>query len=305
MTHLVRKLLVFCVTVGGMLVWVPTTARAQDGGTISGRVIDATTNAPIPSAQVQIVGTARGGVTADDGRFRIVNVRPGAYQVRVLRIGYQASTQSVTLGSTQAISLEFGLTPAAVTLDEVVTLATGETTRKREQGNVVGTLTPEPAALATAGNMSQLLTGRIPGVDVATPGGTIGSSARFRIRGASSLSLSNDPLLIIDGIRVDNNSASTTIGVGGQTPSRFNDINPEDIEKIDILKGPAAGALYGTAAANGVIQITTKHGRSGKTRFTVFGESGSIRNVTPFPRNYAQVGTTTAGARTSNCNLDN
>ena len=195
--------------------------------------------------------------------------------------------------------------PVAVTLDQVVTTATGETTRKREQGNVVGTLTPEPAKLASAGNMSQLLTGRIPGLDVATPGGTIGSSARIRIRGASSLSLSNDPLLVIDGIRVDNSSASSTIGVGGQTPSRFNDLNPEDIEKVDVLKGPAAGALYGTAAANGVIQVTTKRGRSGKTRFTVYGETGTIKDHTVFPLNFAQVGRTTAGARTTNCNLDN
>jgi TonB-linked SusC/RagA family outer membrane protein len=287
-----------------MSAWITATARAQDGGTVTGRVIDVSTNAPILSAQVQIVGTGRGGITADDGRFRIANVRPGTYQVRVLRIGYQASTQNITLGSNQTINLEYSLTPAAVSLDEVVTLATGETTRKREQGNVVGTLTPEPATLVTAGNVSQLLTGRIPGVDVAAPGGTIGSSARLRIRGASSLSLSNDPLLIVDGIRVENSSASTTIGVGGQQPSRLNDINPEDIEKIDVLKGPAAGALYGTAAANGVIQITTKRGRAGKTRFTVFGESGSIKNVTPFPRNYAQIGTTTAGARTTACSLD-
>jgi TonB-linked SusC/RagA family outer membrane protein len=305
MTHLVRKLLVLSATIAATVASVPASAVAQDAGSISGRVIDASTNAPVASAQVQVVGTARSGTTGEDGRFRIPNVRPGVYQVRALRLGYQASTQSVTLGNAQAISLEYSLTPVAVTLDNVVTLATGETTRKREQGNVVGTLTPEPSTLATAGNMSQLLTGRIPGVDVASPGGTIGSSARFRIRGASSLSLSNDPLLIIDGVRVDNNSASSTIGVGGQTPSRFNDINPEDIEKIDIIKGPAAGALFGTAAANGVIQITTKKGRAGKTRFTVFGESGSIKNVTPFPRNYAWVGRTTAGARTTNCNLDN
>ena len=304
MIHLVRKLLVLCATVCAMSVWIAAPARAQDGGTVTGRVIDVSTSAPVLSAQVQIVGTGRGGTTADDGRFRIANVRPGTYQVRVLRIGYQASTQNVTLGANQTINLEYSLTPAAVSLDEVVTLATGETTRKREQGNVVGTLTPEPATLVTAGNVSQLLTGRIPGVDVASPGGTIGSSARLRIRGASSLSLSNDPLLIIDGIRVENSSASTTIGVGGQQPSRLNDINPEDIEKIDVLKGPAAGALYGTAAANGVIQITTKRGRAGKTRFTVFGESGSIKNVTPFPRNYAQIGTTTAGNRTTACNLD-
>jgi TonB-linked SusC/RagA family outer membrane protein len=305
MTHLVRKLFVFCATLGGFLLLGAATVRAQDG-TITGHVVDPTTNTPIPSAQVQLVGTTRGAVTAEDGRFRIASVRPGVYQVRVLRIGYQASSQSVTLGSGQTVDLSFAPVPAVVTLDQVVTLATGETTRKREQGNVVGTLTPQPATLATAGNMTQLLTGRVPGVDVATPGGTIGSSSRVRIRGASSLSLSNDPLLVVDGIRVDNSAASSTIAVGGQTPSRFNDINPEDIEKIDILKGPAASALYGTAAANGVIQITTKHGRSGKTRFTVFGESGSIKDVTTFPSNFMWVGTNTSdGKRTTNCNLDN
>lgn len=304
MIRYVRMALSLIASIAIVMAIAPAQAGSQQTAAINGRVVDAVSGAPITSAQVQIVGTTRGGTTADDGRFRIANVQPGVYQVRVLRIGYRAVTQTVTLGGVEVTALEFALTPVAVRLDEVVTTATGETTRKREQGNVVGTLTPEPAKLATAGNMSQLLTGRIPGVDVASPGGTVGSSARLRIRGASSLSLSNDPLLIVDGIRVDNNAASSTIGVGGQLPSRFNDINPEDIEKIDVLKGPAAGALYGTAAANGVIQITTKRGRAGKTRFTVFGESGTIRNVTGFPRNFAQVGRTTAGSRTTNCNLD-
>ncbi|HZE07749.1 MAG TPA: carboxypeptidase-like regulatory domain-containing protein, partial [Gemmatimonadaceae bacterium] len=140
MTHLVRKLSVFCVGLGGLLLLAVSPVRAQESGTVSGVVTDPTTNTPIPSAQVQLVGTARGAVTADDGRFRITNVRAGVYQVRVLRIGYQASSQTVTLGSGQTIDLTFALTPAAVTLDQVVTLATGETTRKREQGNVVGTL---------------------------------------------------------------------------------------------------------------------------------------------------------------------
>lgn len=280
-------------------------AGAQETSAINGRIVDAVSGAPITGVQVLIVNTTRGTLTANDGRFRIAGVRPGTYLVRVVRIGYKAETQSVTVGAAELTGVTFALVPVAITLDQVVTTATGETTRKREQGNVVGTLTPQPEKLASAGNMSQLLTGRIPGLDVATPGGTIGSSARIRIRGASSLSLSNDPLLVIDGIRVDNSSASSTIGVGGQTPSRFNDLNPEDIEKVDVLKGPAAGALYGTAAANGVIQITTKRGRSGKTRFTVYGETGTIKDHTVFPLNFAQVGRTTAGARTTNCNLDN
>ena len=305
MIRYVRMTLSLIASIAMVMAIAPAQAGGQQTAAISGRVVDAVSRGPIISAQVQIVGTTRGATTAEDGRFRIANVQPGIYQVRVLRLGYGAVTQTVTLGGVDVTAPEFALTPVAVRLDEVVTTATGETTRKREQGNIVGTLTPEPAKLATAGNMSQLLTGRIPGVDVATPGGTIGSSARFRIRGASSLSLSNDPLLIVDGIRVDNNAASSTIAVGGQLPSRFNDINPEDIEKIDVLKGPAAGALYGTAAANGVIQITTKRGRAGKTRFTVFGELGTIRDVTTFPANFAWVGKTTAGARTTNCNLDN
>jgi TonB-linked SusC/RagA family outer membrane protein len=304
MIRYVRTALSLAASIAIAMVIAAAPAGAQ-ALAISGRVIDAASHAPIARAQVQIVGTTRGVTTAEDGRFRIAGLQPGTYQVRVLRIGYSAVTQSMTAGAADATGTDFALTAVAVKLDEVVTTATGETTRKREQGNVVGTLTPQPATLATAGNASQLLTGRIPGVDVATPGGTIGSSARVRIRGASSLSLSNDPLLIVDGIRVENSASSSTIGVGGQVPSRFNDINPEDIEKIDILKGPAAGALYGTAAANGVIQITTKRGRPGRTRFTVFGESGSIKDETAFPSNFAQIGKTTAGARTTACNLDN
>src|ERR1051325_6660366 len=202
----------------------PAIAMAQQGS-LGGRVVDSTSRTPIVAAQVQILGTPRAAATADDGRFRIANLRAGVYQVRVIRLGYKAVTRTVTIGG-EALDLEFALTPVAVSLDEVITTATGETTRKKEQGNVVGSLAPAPADLVPAGNMSQLLTGKIPGLDVATPGGTIGSSARLRIRGASSLSLSNDPLLIVDGIRVDNNAASSTIGVGGQTPSRFNDINP-------------------------------------------------------------------------------
>lgn len=284
---------------------VPATLVAQQASAINGRVLDAVSGGPVNAAQVLVVGTTRGATTANDGRFRIAGLRPGSYQLRVVRIGYKASAQTVTLGGTELSGVEFSIVPVAVTLDQVVTTATGETTRKREQGNVVGTLAPEPAKLATAGNVTQLLTGRIAGLDVGTTGGTIGSSARLRIRGASSLSLSNDPLLIVDGIRVENSSASTTIGVGGQQPSRFNDINSEDVEKFDVLKGPAAGALYGTAAANGVIQITTKRGRAGKTRFTTYGEYGTISDHTKFPANFAQIGRTTAGARTTNCNLDN
>jgi len=302
-TRMVRITLSLILSAVATLALTTSRAGAQESA-VNGRVVDGVSGGGLASAQVTIVGTTRGTVTTEDGRFRIANLPPGSYQVRAARLGYKAITLPVTVGA-QAASLDFILQPVAVKLDEVITTATGETTRKREQGNVIGTLAATPAKLATSQNVTQLLTGRIPGVDVATTGGTVGSSSRIRIRGASSLSLSNDPLLIVDGLRVDNSASSTTIGVGGQVPSRFNDIAQEDIEKVDVLKGPAAAALYGTAAANGVIQITTKRGRPGKTRFTVYGEMGSIKDHTTFPANYAQVGRTTAGARTANCNLDN
>jgi hypothetical protein len=246
--HLVRKVPRLSIAAGALLLSMAATARSQEAGVITGVVRDATTRAPVASAQVQIVNTTRATIAGDDGTFRIANVRPGRYQIRALRLGFQSSTQpaEVTAGGTTA--LEFALAPAAVSLEEVVTTATGETSRKREIGSAVATIAPKQQELATAHSLSQLLTGKVAGDDVASSGGTVGSGSRIRIRGANSHSLTNEPLIIVDGIRfnnsvaVDNTSGASTIGVGGQVPSRFNDINPEDIESIEVLKGPAAAA---------------------------------------------------------------
>src|SRR2546423_4104153 len=311
MNQHVRRLFYSCAAVGTLLTSIVSTGRAQDAGTISGRVIDATSNAPVASAQVQVVGTTRGAVTGDDGRYRIAAVRPGQYQVRALRLGYQASSQTVDVASGGTSEASFALSPAAISLEQVVTTATGEQERKREIGSAVSTLQPQPEQVASAQNVSQLLTGKVPGVDVQQAGGTVGTASRIRIRGATSISLTNEPLIVIDGIRFNNNvgnsgtTGSTTIGVGGQVPSRFNDINLEDVETFEVLKGPAAAAQYGTAAANGVIQITTKRGRSGRPRWTTFVEGGTIRDVTDYPANYLRV----ANERNANgsrraCTLD-
>ena len=138
---------------------------------------------------------------------------------------------------------------------------------------------------------------------VQTSAGEIGAGSRIRIRGSNSISLSNDPLLIIDGIRADNSSESSATGTGGQLPSRFNDINPEEIETIEVIKGPAAAALYGTAASNGVIQITTKHGRAGRTRWDAFMEGGSLSDVNDYPMNLRSYGHTSSGGLVTNCNV--
>lgn len=287
--------------IAGALI-TPAMLTAQQPGTITGSVVDASSHVPIPSVRIEIVGTQRATVTDANGKFRITVLKAGQVQVRALRIGFGASTQTATVAEGGTANLNFALSAVAISLEQVVTTATGQTQRKKEQGTAVAIVQPKPTELATAQNVSQLLTGKVAGVDVATTGGTVGSGSRIRIRGANSLSLNNDPLLIVDGVRYNNQFAG--IGVGGQIPSSFNDIQPEDIADIQILKGPAAAAQYGTAAANGVIQITTKHGANTKARWTGYAEGGTIRDVTDYPSNFHQVGTTKAGARTTSCTLD-
>ncbi len=285
-------------------------ARSQGSGTITGVVMDASARVPIPQAQIQIVGTTRGTVAGDDGRFRVAGLRPGTYQVRALRLGYQGATQTVTVTDGGTADVSFALSQAAISLQEVVTTATGEAERKVEIGSAVATLTPKVEEVASAQSASQLLAGKVASVDVEQAGGTIGGGSRIRIRGANSISLGNEPLIIVDGIKfnnsvgIDNTTGANTLDVGGQVPSRFNDINPEDIEKIEVLKGPAAAAQYGTAAANGVLQITTKRGRSGKPQWNVYAEGGRIKDVTAYPANFAQTGVRPNGNPTGFCDLD-
>jgi TonB-linked SusC/RagA family outer membrane protein len=286
---------------------VPWALAAQQPaqGTVTGRVIDAATQRPLPDVQVSVVGTQRGAISNEQGDFRIVGITPGTVTVRAQRIGFAPSTQSVVVGTASPATANFVLTATAIQIDEVVITATGESQRKRETGNTVATITPSAERLATTTNIADVLQASAPGVYVNSPGGTQGSAARIRIRGASSLSLSNEPLLIVDGVRASNEIGGTgTIGVGGQTTTRLNDINPDDIEAIEVIKGPAAAALYGTAGANGVIQIRTKRGRSGKARWTVYAEGGQQRDVQDYPANFATVGLATNGTRTIGCTLD-
>lgn len=298
-------------SLGALLVvgLIPLGARAQEPapqtGTIAGRVIEAGTQRPLSDVQIRVVGTQRGAITNERGDFRVTGITPGQVTLRAQRIGFSPGTQTVTVGTGDPVQANFTLSPTAIQIDEVVVTATGESQRKRESGNTVATVTPTAEQLATTTNIAEVLQASAPGVYVNSPGGTQGSANRIRIRGASSLSLSNEPLLIVDGVRASNEINGTgSIGVGGQTSSRLNDINPDDIEAIEVIKGPAASALYGTAGANGVIQVRTKRGRSGKARWTVTAEGGQQRDVQDYPANYTQIGTTTAGARTVGCTLD-
>jgi len=265
-------------------------------GTVAGQVTDKS-NQPVSGASVIIIGTSLQGRTTREGRFTLTNVPAGQYQVQVRLIGYATATSPVTVAAGQTATADFVLTAAAVPLDVVIVSATGQEQLKRELGNTVGTI--DAASVAQAAlptNAADLLNSRIPGVEVMQSGGTTGSGTRIRIRGATSLSLRNEPIIVVDGVRVDNvpNADGGLGAAGGQAPSRLNDLNPEDWESVEVVKGPSAAALYGTDAANGVIQIRTKQGRPGPTKWTGFTEGGTLNDETNWPTNYFAHDTSTA-----------
>lgn len=269
---------------------------AQNTGTVSGRVIDQQTQQPLPGVQVYVAGLNRGTLTNQRGQFVIPNIAAGQQTVHAVLIGYGESSQTITVNAGQATTnVNFALRPSAVELDAVVISAvTGQAQRKRELGTNTASITAADIARAPITKMADVLTARAAGVQLQGAAGTVGTSQRIRIRGANSISLSNDPLLFIDGIQVSQSRGG--FGVGGQDYSRMNDLNPDDISNIEVLKGPAASALYGTAAANGVILITTKRGHAGAAQWRAYVEQGYNEDKNPYPNNYLTFQTLNAAA---------
>lgn len=276
------------LTVTGL---VARPVQAQQG-TIAGRITDKSNQQAVAGAEVLVAGTSLQARTARDGQFTITKVPAGQYNVQVRLIGYATATSSVTVAPGGAATLDFALTPAAVPLDAIVVSATGQEQLKRELGNSVATIDAAKVTQEAApNNTADLLNSRAPGVEVLQSGGATGSGSRIRIRGATSLSLANEPIIVVDGVRIDNSPQAGNLQnfTGGQAPSRINDLNPDDIESIEVSKGPAASVLYGTDAANGVIQITTKRGRPGPTKWAAYAEGGTLNDETDWPANYASV----------------
>jgi TonB-linked SusC/RagA family outer membrane protein len=247
---------------------VSASAQAASG-TVTGKVTDAGTGAPLTSVNVRVTGTQIGAQTTTDGSYTIRGVTPGTHDVQLNRIGYQAKHVSVTVAAGQTVTSNVQLTQAAFSLATVVTTVTGAQS-KAEMTNSVATVDVSAKVdESSAQNLGQMLSGEAAGVQVSSSGAA-GAGSRIRIRGQNSLSQGNDPVVYVDGIKV-NSSAQQGRSSG---TSRFDDIDPSEIESIDVLKGPSAATLYGTEAANGVILITTKKGKAGTTRINVFDENG-------------------------------
>ena len=264
---------------------IETRPAPAPAGTIRGRVIDKESGQPVTAAQITVVGTSLGALTTNDGQYTINGVTAGQVTVRAARIGYQPQNQVVVVSDNGSTAANFSLDRAVARLEEVVTTATGEQSR-REMGNVVATVKADSVIKnAPITNVTQLLQARTAGVQVIQGQGVTGAAAGIRIRGTSSLSQTNEPLIVVDGIRYDNSTEPGNTSAGVRI-NRFQ-INPDDVESMDIIKGPSASALYGTAAANGVIVIKTKRGTTSAPRWSGYGEGGVTSMPTgKYPANY-------------------
>lgn len=250
----------------------PTALAAQATGAITGTVIDAGTRRPIAGVQVTVVGTSPtiGTVTNVQGAFRLATLAAGTRTIRARIIGYAPSQRTVEVGPGATATLTIELAQSALELTAVVTTGTGGSqVEARKLGNTVAAVqAPENAPIAS---FSDILQGREPGVMALPSSGTTGEGSRIRIRGSASLSQSNEPIVYVDGVRVDNGGGfgAGFVGTGGGgRPSRLDDIDPTSIEKIEVLKGAAAATLYGTEASNGVLLITTKRGVAGNAKWS-------------------------------------
>lgn len=240
-----------------MLALPPAPLGAQVGtGVIEGRITEVASGRPLDNAQVSIVGTNLGGATNETGAYRIVGAPARQVEVRARRIGYGPASQSVRVVAGQTVRADFQLKVSILQLEQIVVTGSGQQVEVKRLGNTVAVI--QPPENVPIRDMSSLLAAREPGLTAITSAGLTGEGARIRIRGNASLTQSNEPVIFVDGIRING---------GGARTSRLDDIDPSSIERVEILKGAAAATLYGTEASNGVIQIFTKMGTAGAPRW--------------------------------------
>ena len=270
--------------------FAPHVASGQGAGTVAGTVIGERASVPIPG--VQVTSGARGAVSDVSGRFRITGLTGDSVTVTFRRLGFAPVTERVRVG---ASGLQVRMSERAVELNSMVVTGTPGPVSKREVGvSIAQIAAAEVVKTQPVQDVQGLINGRAPGVTVLDNSGEVGGGATVRIRGGSSLSLSNDPLIYVDGVRVDNSQGTgpANQSFGASTTSRWNDINPNDIQSIEIVRGAAATALYGTDAVNGVIQIITKRGAQGAPKWDFSSKQGkSFFNdvIGRWPTNYAKV----------------
>src|SRR6185436_5108010 len=262
------------------------TLLAQSTGTVSGRVSAASDQALV-GAQVHLVGTALGTRSGEGGRYTIVNVPAGQYRLRAAMLGHRPVEQTVIVTAGQTTTQDFVMKAEAIGLDALVITGTAGQARQREVGNAISQIDLSKVQQPTT-SVGDLLQGRAAGMQVMQSSAMAGSGQMIRLRGNVSVAMSNQPLIYVDGVRLRSDGYARNVPFtgsdlrsGNDIASPMNDINPNDIERIEVIKGAAAATLYGTEAAAGVIQIFTKSGRAGKPSWTLQADGGFAKSL-PF-----------------------
>ena len=260
------------------LVVSPGLAIAQSTGSVRGRITDARSGAPLASAQINVDGTRIGALSGSDGNYVLNGVPTGPQTIVIRRVGYSLQRFQVNIAAGASATQNATLSAVATTLNDVVVTALGQQTEIRSLGTAQQAVRGAEIAETQRESFVNALQGRVAGVQVVSSSGVPGASTSITIRGVSSISGSNQPLMIIDGLPMDNKTLNTASVLASEAPgsalgfanrgvdftNRAADLNPEDIESLVVLKGPEASALYGIDAANGAIVITTKRGKAGR-----------------------------------------
>ena len=254
-----------------MLPGTPVDAQQSQAYTISGTVIDGNTQRGLAAVAVTVRGTPYGTLTDGAGRYALqARLNPGTHTLGFSLIGRGEAVQQVTVGANANVTVPpVSLQEVALSLESIVVTGTGAPTQQRALGNTVAVVGGSQITEAKAVTVDQALAGKIAGAQVMANSGTPGGGVSVRLRGTSSITGGAEPLYIVDGVILDNSSdQSVNFGYRSNPSNRIADLNPNDIERVEVLKGASAAALYGSRANNGVIQIFTKRGGGGEPIIT-------------------------------------
>ena len=254
---------------------------AQAPGVVEGRVTVDRTNQPLSAAQVSFPAHNLGVLTSADGRFRVTGVPAGEQTISIQRIGFSTVTATVTVRSGEVTTYNAVLESRVLDLDAIVVTGQGSEISRRRLSTNIDVVTSEQIEAASATRLDQLLQTALPSVQVRLASGQPGATSVTRGRGPVSVSRSTTPVIYVDGVRVDNLNSQAELSLNtsgnrrqGTQTSSIADIPLENIERIEYVPGGAATTLYGSDAANGVIQIFTSKGTPGAARFSLESQIG-------------------------------
>ncbi|HEY7897158.1 MAG TPA: TonB-dependent receptor plug domain-containing protein, partial [Gemmatimonadaceae bacterium] len=275
-----------------LLAVIPSLGRAQQTRRVTGHVTIQGTTDPVPGATIQVIGTNLGGIGDEAGNFSI-SVPAGAQQLRIRRIGYAAKI--VPIGANEQ-SVNVSLARDVLQLETQVITGQATTVSRANVANAVTVVNTEQLNRVPAATIENSLQGKVPGAVITQNSGAPGGGIQLQLRGTNTINGAYQPLYVVDGVIVSNdafgNGLNGISGAGGggmgqqgsgitgtqdQQVNRIADLNPEDIETIEVLKGPSAGAIYGSQGANGVVIITTKRGRAGTPSLNLIQRFGTSK----------------------------